>query len=889
MAKAASTTQPYYTMIFDQSAHLDWDWIRTFAQNYWYYTNGSGVNDIIAAGILNAQQGKPAYYYTVCEMGFFRRFIEEHPDQIAAIQALGDNFQVIGGGVTSPDCQVCSGEGFVRNYLVGQTWLKRVVGLTPKPHSWLPDDFGQGPELPALLVALGFASVAFSRLPGTNSNCYRPGLANDLVANGLDFIWQAADGSALYAHWLNPSYNVGNQLSNGPEAINTFLGYYGPKHSTPPSYTGAVTPFMYIPIDDDFSMPVAGLAQDITDWNTNAVPAGANASNVGVVQGTFDQLIAGIKESPETPLTRAPYNGTPYWTGYYASRPELKILHYEAVRALLAAEVIAMLTQPWNTSLNSMLPTGFWDDLDKAWTDFAPSTHHDYVCGTAPDPVYASDQLPLLRGAAAAARSLRGIALDALAGMTAGTGNVLVANPLGFTRTGVAEIPDIAPNGTEVSWPYGSSTPAQVSADGGMLVMATVPSFGYVAGYAGNGNARLAKPASLTGTATGGFILANEYLSATIEPGANWGLTSLIDKAGGGAEVLKAGGTGNDIAFYDDRMYGGLYQFSNEYADQGGAMPVIGGVTFAVSGAGLGAVIVEHGPLRVRVRTDVMISVPVGGQTEKRLFTREYILVAGEPFLRMKTTGAAPSTTAVMTVFPLAAEVTAIDHGTPYHWTSVQPLSGFWGPPLFRATHDFLIPRAKAGGPALAAAYHAGMPPWAFDAKGALIGCLLRNTPYNAWGAWGTDPAPHTQSYALRVPTGLGGPETGQPLKEALGFHTPLEAVQMPDGYQYPGMIGPAQGKLASLDDADPAVLTVAKPGSYDPTSLILRLYQASNAPQTFTVSLPGGQAASAGLVTAAETAWSGGGGAAPAQGGVSVQMTGAVATVEIAGLGRPG
>ena len=111
-------------MIFDQSAHLDWDWIRTFAQNYWYYTDGQGVNDIIASGIAKAQAGGGAYYYTVCEMGFFRRFIEVNPNQIAAIQKLGDNFQVISGGVTSPDCLVCSGEGFVRNYLVGQTWLK---------------------------------------------------------------------------------------------------------------------------------------------------------------------------------------------------------------------------------------------------------------------------------------------------------------------------------------------------------------------------------------------------------------------------------------------------------------------------------------------------------------------------------------------------------------------------------------------------------------------------------------------------------------------------------------------------------------------------------------------------------------------------------------------
>src|ERR1700733_1559318 len=101
----SAVTKIHYTMFFDQSAHLDWDWIRTFAQNFWYYDTGQGVNDIIAAGIAKAQKGGGAggsYYYTVCEMGFFRRFIEVNPDQIPAIKNLGDNFQVISGGVTSP-------------------------------------------------------------------------------------------------------------------------------------------------------------------------------------------------------------------------------------------------------------------------------------------------------------------------------------------------------------------------------------------------------------------------------------------------------------------------------------------------------------------------------------------------------------------------------------------------------------------------------------------------------------------------------------------------------------------------------------------------------------------------------------------------------------------
>jgi alpha-mannosidase len=910
-----SATTPYYTMFLDQSAHLDWDWIRTFAQNYWYYTDDKGVNDIIASGIKKAQDcggAGGAYYYTVCEMGFFRRFIDVNPNQVTAIKKLGDNFQVISGGVTSPDCLVCSGEGFVRNYLVGQTWLSATLDMTPKPQCWLPDDFGQGPTLPALLTALGFVGMAFSRLPGT-SNYPNLTLWKQLVANGLDFTWTASDGSSVVAHWLINSYAFGNEwypVSSShphpkpdPGAINNFIAYYysSPASLPPPAppppplppplptYSGAVTPYMYIPIDNDFSMPIEPLASDIAGWNDNSVSVGAAAGNVTVVQGTFDQFVTAVQSRGG--LAKFAYNGTPYWTGYYASRPELKILHYETVRALTAAEVIALLTKPGDASLKSMLPTDFWQRIDQAWTDFAPSTHHDYVCGTAPDPVYANDQLPLLRGVAATAHSLRGIALDALAGMACGRHSygygVIVANPLGFARSGVAAIDAIAPFGGAVTWDdkTNTTTPTQTSAEGGMLVYASVPSFGYLTGGANGGGGTAPDTASLTPKTSGAasYVIANEYLSATISAKADWGIESLFDVKNNNAAVLS--GTGNAIVFYDDN--GGLYQFGNEA--QYSSMPVIRNMKVATDGAWLGAMVMESGPLRSWLRTAVLITVTfkVNGRetTTTTRFVRDYILCAGEPFLRMTTTGAAPAYTSVMAAFPLKNAVTAITHGTPYHWTDVQPLSGFWGPPMFRPTQDFVLPQ----GATMAAVYHGGMPAWAFDADGALIGCLLRNTPADdGHGASGSDPAPHTQHYALRVPTGLDAPSTGQPLQEALGFHTPLVAAALPQGTQYKGMLTATQASLAALPAGSPAVLTVAKPGSYDPTSLVLRLYQPTNTAQTFAVTLPSTPSAAT-LVTATETAWSGSGSAAPANDGITVTMAGAVATVAIPGLGLSG
>jgi alpha-mannosidase len=878
-ASQTPAAAPSYTMILDQSAHLDWDWIRTFAQNYWYYTNGSGVNSIIAAGIRNAQSGAGAYYYTVCEMGFFRRFVEENPGQVAAIKALGNNFQVIGGGVTSPDCLVCSGEGFIRNYLVGQSWLKGAVGLSPRLHCWIPDDFGQSPELPVLLTALAFAGVSFSRIPGGETGA----LATKFNATGFDFMWESSDGSSAFAHWLPVSYAFGNKLSAGASAISDFVAAYGPT-GQPPTYKAARTPFMYIPIDDDFSMPVGNLLASAAEWNNNSVPGGGPAATgVTVVPGTFAGFYDGVMQTPQALSPFQSYNGTPVWTGYYASRPALKKLHHETVRALVAAEVFGLLTQPWNGSVNGLLPKRHWDDVDETWTDFAPSTHHDYICGTAPDAVYANDQLPLLRGAEARARSLRASALNALAGTVVaqwGT-SVMVANSLGFGRGGVAEVEGIAPAGSAVRWSGGSTTATQPSSDGGMLVLAQAPSFGYLTGQVVGGAPAVEGAAAVSPTSPGAqsYTLSNGLISATIGANVGWSIASVLDIAGSNAEMLS--GPANAPLFYNDD--GGLYRFGNEI---GAKFEVDSSVGFTIVGPGLGAVLLETGPLRVRVRTTIMVTLSNG---QSFPYVREYSLVAGEPFLRMTTIGSAPSGYSVMTAFPLAAPVASIDHGTPYHWTSVQPASGpgFWGPPLFVPTHDFLIP-ASTSGAVLGAVYHSSVPAWAYDPNGTLIGCLFRNTPGDGGlGATGSDSAVHSQSYALRVPTGLGVPSTGQPLREALGFNTPVQAVEMPAGGNYPGMITAPQGSLASVGAGSPAILTVAKPGTYDPSALVLRLYQPSNTSQSVAVALAGGTCPAPALVSAAETAPSPGGEAGSFRGGFAVDMEFALATVLVPGFGR--
>ncbi|HXU36179.1 MAG TPA: hypothetical protein VN937_07420 [Blastocatellia bacterium] len=874
LARLKVPTAAQYVVIFDQAAHLDWDWIRTFDEYFLTAYSGYGVNGALlsALELLGKNNGNEGpYYYSICEMGYLQKFIsyqaEQGNDVVSQFQAAGQSFRIVGGGITSPDNLVCAGEAFIRSYLMGRVWLGQVFpDLLPLKHCWIPDDFGQDPELPVAVQAMGLISIAFARLPGTAPAFVSSKLKDQLLQNGVDFFWQSSDpGSKVYTHWLQGGYPQGSGIDDNPSTqqpdpksvLPNMFGYLASNNlngSGYPPYSAAPTNYVYVPIDNDFMMPVSDLLGDMKEWNTStSTTLGYNTTGVYAVEASFDDFVSLVLDNSGHVKTVA-YNGTPYWTGYYMSRPAMKILHYDAVRWLLSAEVFGLLA-----SAGDYLDPLYWQRLTQAWTDFLPSAHHDYVCGTANDWVYQLEQLPLLQTAHGEARRVAHTALQALGssiGAVYGETPVVIANPAGVAHNGIVELPGPVPSGINgIQFDdLQTNNLAQPTAEGGLVFLASVQSLGYTTGYLTSTEGTISTKATISPQQSGqlSYTLQNEYLTVVIDAGSNWGIQSVVDSNGN--SLLASNGLGNDLVFYEDG--GDIYEFGNEYVSNDQTCFQSQQVAYETSGAGLGATVLEEGPVRVRLQT--VVSVQVSGSAY--IYTREYALVSGEPFLRMKTTGAAPSGYSVMTAFPLSAEVNTIVHGTACHWTSVQPLT-LWDPPVFQSAHRFLLPQAEST--ILGAVYHRDVPAWAFSGAsdkvlppGVLIGCLLRNTPGGPHGAKGSDNATHTLHYAFRIYDGLGDPASGQPLSEALNYTMPavaalINTIGIAEGS--PAVTLPESGFLASIDS--PGVILAAKPGDVSPETMVLRLYQPtnSNASQTLSVTLGTGQPSQVTAVTALE------------------------------------
>ena len=873
-------------LILDASAHLDWDWLLPFpvlvtggnsGRALGYFSAGYGNGPVVEIFGDAAQYiASTGYHYSICEVGFLRGFADADPSNFGTLlqEAVANgNLRIAGGGITSPDNLITHGEAFIRNYLVAHSWLAANFAGMPAPVTvWIPDDFGHDPDLPIVVQAMGFQAAGFARVPGNGAGpkvtvSGGPSMATQLKSGPIDFFWQADDGSTIVAHYLVGGYGQGISVASNADIV-TYLQLNEP---------ASPTPYIYVPVLNDFSLPNSNLLQVVQNWNADPT---APYTNVIVANGSFEDYaqLVGFHTASWTP---APFNPNPYYTGCYGSRPVLKIRHQRATRNLLAAEaysVIAAWAQPDGGSASGS--TGSSEDqlLFDAWNLLSPSTHHDFITGTAIPDVFHSEQTNLLREADATARWLKRDAMQTIAGavnVPPNAGYVVIFNPLGFAREGLVRLPKAQLLELQ-SIPSGGAF--QQAADGSLLFVTSAPSLGYTTKRLGT-ITEPANPVTVT-SSDGACTLSNGLLSATVTTD---GIISLVD-AGTGDNILASTDVANALMFYADG--GDEYQFgmeSNDWQE----------TTLTPSNASME--VLESGPVRGIVRTRVTY--------DSIEYIRDYILVANEPMLRMRSEGAAPMLPAgayrgcsVVVQFPLPFPIDTLVRGTPYHWTAQMP-EVYWNDQTFLATHNFVIPQAQ--GVSLAAIYHADVPAWgisyqwngtSFDTNnGVLYGCLWRNGDghYFNWVSdtptpldkLGTDPQRHVREYAIRVPSTLGTPESGGPLQEALAFDAPLQALTaVPWTQSLPETVS-----LASSSNAA-AIISAAKMGTVDPSQLVLRIYQPTNAQLATTITVASEIAVNdAVVVTALEQPFTGDGVTVSAGSGtVTVTMNNALATIAV-------
>ncbi len=95
-------------------------------------------------------------------------------------------FQLVGGMWVEPDCNMPSGEAFVRQILYGKKFFQDEFGVVPTVE-WLPDVFGFSPSLPQLLKDSGTEAFMTIKTGWNDTNKMPDGVFN----------WRGIDGSRI--------------------------------------------------------------------------------------------------------------------------------------------------------------------------------------------------------------------------------------------------------------------------------------------------------------------------------------------------------------------------------------------------------------------------------------------------------------------------------------------------------------------------------------------------------------------------------------------------------------------------------------------------------------------------------------------------------------------
>lgn len=313
-------------------------------------------------------------------------------------------------GVTTPDTFIPREETILRDFLLGQEWL-RENGMDQEPRlSYFPDSFGHSPGLPALLNAAGFDMAAVTRVDGmlfpgaeweSPRRFPRPGsTAQTLLRDEktLDFVWRSPCGAEVLTHWNAFGYGHGDMIAaHGPVRWMTLPTFLPDRREAfvrrrIERYVRELapvsrTPYMLLAMGLDFVPPVPKLWELVDRWNETEF----DRSGIWLTNAGYDDYLSLVAHH-RSALPTIDLDPNPYWTGFYSARLDLKRACIDLADALVLAEAAAVT----HSGAGSRSARRVHAALAPAWHVAATSDHHDWITGTSPDRVTNGEQQPWL-------------------------------------------------------------------------------------------------------------------------------------------------------------------------------------------------------------------------------------------------------------------------------------------------------------------------------------------------------------------------------------------------------------------------------------------------------------------------------------------------------------
>jgi alpha-mannosidase len=394
-----------YTLYLVSNAHIDLAWL-------WRWRETVEVTHDTFQSVLELMRQYPELSFSQSQAQLYEWIRVNYPEMFEEIKARvrEGRWEVVGGMWVEPDCNLISGESWIRQILYAQRFFKKYFGREIKL-GWNPDSFGYNWNMPQFFLKSGINAFLTQKLLWNDTNIFPYHL----------FWWRGPDGSRILVYMPYIGYtNVVNPYQM-VDALRQF-----------DANTGLRSMAFMIGYGDHGGGPDKYMLEEARKLKTYPVfPQ--------VVFGTEEDYLASLPDSVKNALPE--YNNElylEYHQGTYTSQARMKKLNGQLEQELETAEKFS--------ALDALLTGSAYpkERLERAWKKVLFNQMHDILPGSGIAAVY-RDAEENYEKAGRLAKDVTGQALYGIANrintLVTGSGEPLVVfNALSWPRSGVLEL-----------------------------------------------------------------------------------------------------------------------------------------------------------------------------------------------------------------------------------------------------------------------------------------------------------------------------------------------------------------------------------------------------------------------------------------------------------------
>ena len=328
------------------NAHIDPVWL-------WQWQEGFHEVKASFRSALDRMNTFDDFVFVASSAAFYNWVEQSDPAMFAEIQqrVAEGRWGIVGGWWIEPDCNIPSGESFVRHGLYAQRYFLEKFGVTAKT-GFNIDSFGHAGTLPQILQLAGIENYVFLR-PGPH----------EMDLPGRLFTWEAPDGSRVTAFQIPYTY-----AACGDSFEDHLL-------KTAAEITEPVNEWMsFVGVGNHGGGPTVESIKKVHAMNDG------NKTDAFMRYSTPELFFEHVQQSGvELPVV--PTELQHHASGCYSVHSAIKQWNRKAENALIAAE-------KWSVLAHAALKQEYPTDFSHAWKQLLFNQFHDIMAGTSLEEAY---------------------------------------------------------------------------------------------------------------------------------------------------------------------------------------------------------------------------------------------------------------------------------------------------------------------------------------------------------------------------------------------------------------------------------------------------------------------------------------------------------------------